>query len=581
MIRTDSWRTSRIRRSPTGSRREAEYTKAVLAKIPAARHDSRGSHPVRRRGAGTRQLPCRSPANMFYYLKRRADENIAKLYVRGAAGGKERLLVDPEKLPAPEGKHNAIDYFAASPDNKYLAYGVSVGGSEESVLHVIEVASSKETGDVDRSRQLRLPVLARRRPVALQPTAETGAERTSDRQVRQFPGLPPCARQQPGGRYAPSSAPDSRRRLPSSAPEIPIAVSPVGSRYVIGLVINGVQNELRIYVRIRCLARRRQDAVGQTRRHGRRRDGLRRHGRGSLPPYPQERFAFQGHQRLACQAGSRRCSRGRAGERRRDHRHRRCQGRAVRAADERRRKRFPEGRLRGRREAVDDPPAVSWRRRRARRPIRGGRAPSSTSAAGHATAVTSPTIRRPTRSATPVCSRKGKYDNPLDLTSIEVKVKAKDGTLVPLSIVHRKGLKLDGSNPTILYGYGAYGISQTPFYRPDVSAVVQPRRRAGRGPRARRRRIRRGLAQGRLQAHQAQHLERRHRVRRMAGRAQVHFARKDGDHGRQRRWNLRRPLDHGAPRPLRSSRRRGPGVGPAAAGSSRPTVSRTSPSSAR
>ena len=29
-----------------------------------------------------------------------------------------------------------------------------------------------------------------------------------------------------------------------------------------------------------------------------------------------------------------------------------------------------------------------------------------------------------------------------------------------------KGIKLDGTNPTILYGYGAYGISQTPFFRP-------------------------------------------------------------------------------------------------------------------
>ena len=37
---------------------------------------------------------------------------------------------------------------------------------------------------------------------------------------------------------------------------------------------------------------------------------------------------------------------------------------------------------------------------------------------------------------------------------------------MPLSIVHKKGIKLDGNNPTILYGYGAYGISQTPFYRP-------------------------------------------------------------------------------------------------------------------
>src|SRR6266545_7573237 len=52
----------------------------------------------------------------------------------------------------------------------------------------------------------------------------------------------------------------------------------------------------------------------------------------------------------------------------------------------------------------------------------------------------------------------GKYDNPPNLVSTEVKVKAKDGTLVPLSIVHVKGLTLDGSNPTILYGYGAYGI---------------------------------------------------------------------------------------------------------------------------
>ncbi|MEP6873254.1 MAG: prolyl oligopeptidase family serine peptidase, partial [Burkholderiales bacterium] len=60
----------------------------------------------------------------------------------------------------------------------------------------------------------------------------------------------------------------------------------------------------------------------------------------------------------------------------------------------------------------------------------------------------------------------GPNDNPPDLVSTEVKVKSHDGTLVPMSIVHRKGLKLDGSNPTIVYGYGAYGISQTPFFRP-------------------------------------------------------------------------------------------------------------------
>lgn len=39
--------------------------------------------------------------------------------------------------------------------------------------------------------------------------------------------------------------------------------------------------------------------------------------------------------------------------------------------------------------------------------------------------------------------------------------KAKDGTEVPISLVYRKGLKLDGSNPLLLYGYGSYGLSNT------------------------------------------------------------------------------------------------------------------------
>ncbi|HTS15998.1 MAG TPA: prolyl oligopeptidase family serine peptidase [Verrucomicrobiae bacterium] len=58
----------------------------------------------------------------------------------------------------------------------------------------------------------------------------------------------------------------------------------------------------------------------------------------------------------------------------------------------------------------------------------------------------------------------GPFDAPDDLESIEVKAKSYDGTMVPLSIVCRRGSRLDGSHPTTLLGYGAFGEIEPPVF---------------------------------------------------------------------------------------------------------------------
>ena len=54
--------------------------------------------------------------------------------------------------------------------------------------------------------------------------------------------------------------------------------------------------------------------------------------------------------------------------------------------------------------------------------------------------------------------------NSNDYESKQVFYTSKDGTKIPMIITHKKGLKLDGKNPTILYGYGGFNVSLTPSF---------------------------------------------------------------------------------------------------------------------
>ena len=54
--------------------------------------------------------------------------------------------------------------------------------------------------------------------------------------------------------------------------------------------------------------------------------------------------------------------------------------------------------------------------------------------------------------------------NPENYESKQVFYPSKDGTKIPMIITYKKGLKMDGNNPTILYGYGGFNISLTPAF---------------------------------------------------------------------------------------------------------------------
>ncbi|HYP53396.1 MAG TPA: prolyl oligopeptidase family serine peptidase, partial [Pyrinomonadaceae bacterium] len=67
--------------------------------------------------------------------------------------------------------------------------------------------------------------------------------------------------------------------------------------------------------------------------------------------------------------------------------------------------------------------------------------------------------------------RRPKVDfDPSQFETKQVFYTSKDGTRIPMFVTHKKGIKLDGQNPTILYGYGGFNISMTPGF--SISNLV-------------------------------------------------------------------------------------------------------------
>jgi len=95
----------------------------------------------------------RTAGNRWFYLMRPQGQSQAKLVWRDGLRGEENLLVDPELITKEKGKPHAVQSFYPSPDGKLLAYGMHSSGSEIGNLYVIDVATGKEVlPPIDRIR---------------------------------------------------------------------------------------------------------------------------------------------------------------------------------------------------------------------------------------------------------------------------------------------------------------------------------------------------------------------------------------------------------------------------------------------
>ncbi len=125
---------------------QGDFAAAQLARINGQGAMAARVQALTQAAGDTVRSITRMPAGHTYYLLRPAGSNQFKLMLQVGLGGTARVLVDPQKLMDTTGVPHAINYFRPSWDNRTLAYGVSAGGSEDASLHLQDIASGKPLG---------------------------------------------------------------------------------------------------------------------------------------------------------------------------------------------------------------------------------------------------------------------------------------------------------------------------------------------------------------------------------------------------------------------------------------------------
>jgi prolyl oligopeptidase len=444
---------------------QSDYARTLLDSIPgrapllARLKALEDSEPVRL------EMITEIYPDRYFYLEERAGQNSYKLYRRDGLTGKEVLLVDPSALAGSAENPYNIDYYVASQDGHYVAYGLSQGGAENSSIHVLDVDTGEALPDVIAGARFGvtgwLPDSKSFLYNRLQPRA-AGAPASATLEGSQVflhrlgtdPGKDVAVF---GSGVVPG--------MNVNPVDVPLVVTAPGSGYAVAELQHGVEHSLQLYET--TLAQ-----LGKPRAHW-----------TQIGDVQTRILDFDLHGNEACLLVAART------------------GPAIVAAD------------------LRDPRVTEWRRMlqltaedsitglqaalnslyittlkegnislvqvpyregaeidRVNLPFQGtvqllAQDPRVDGALLEMSSWTrAPAIYRYDPRADQVTLTSlwpvGPYDQPTDVVATEATALGSDGALVPLTLIYKKGFERDGTHPALLIGYGSYSMVLSPIFSP-------------------------------------------------------------------------------------------------------------------
>jgi len=450
---------------------QADYTSSLLSLIPGRAKLLARLHELNTSATARVNSVSVLPGLVLFYEKTLASENVARLYMRRGLAGQEQLILDPTKLDKPGGPPHVINYYVPSWSGEYIVAGISEGGSEQAVIHIVQTASGRELPEtIDRAP---FGVVAWRDPSSF----------FYHRLQKMQPGMPDTEKQLKSTVWLHTVGEDVEKDVPvfgyDRSPavrfdpiDIPFLVTSPDSSFVGGVIAHGVKNEATLYVARLASAgsggsipwKRVVDVDDEITDMAVRGDNLFLVSHKDAPRskilmtslarpdlehatviLPQQKGVIKGTVAAQDALYVRVLDGGIA--------------RLIRIPYDTRTPAEIKLPFYGNIDLFGADPRVAGILFGLSNWVKASRIFRYDPASGQL----ADTRLQPL----------GKYDDPQDIVSEELKVPGYDGTLIPLSVIHARNMQLNGANPVMMLGYGAYGITLDPAFSPTRLAWIE------------------------------------------------------------------------------------------------------------